>query len=50
MPINSAFLMFFSGFLISEVIKVTLFQVIEANNAPTILVEITFKVSKFQLI
>ena len=47
---NNAFLIFFSGFLISEVIKVTLFQVIEANSAPTMLVEIIFKVSKFQLI
>ena len=47
---NKAFLMFFFGFLISEVIKVTLFQVIEANNAPTTLAEINFKVLKLNSI
>ena len=40
--------MFFSGFFISEVIKVTLFQVIEANNAPTKLREIILTVSKLK--
>ena len=48
-PINNAFLIFFSGFLISDVIKVTLFQVIEANKAPTTLVKIIFKVLKSKL-
>ena len=50
MPTKSAILIFFFGFLISDVIKVTLFQVIEANNAPTILIPTSLKVSKLKVI
>jgi len=40
--------MFSFGLIISDVTKVTLFHVIEANKAPTILIKTTLKVSKFK--
>ena len=49
MPINNAFLIFFSGCFISDVIKVTLFQVIEANKAPTTLMPIALIIEKSKL-